>query len=249
MWYLNVKYNRQTFKNNYKLYLMEAFGLAVFMCSACFFAGQLWHEGAFLNTIFSNNASRNVIMGLAMCVTALFIFYSPFTAPSGSHINPAVSLVQLYLGNLSTLNFAFYVIFQFIGGLLAVYIMSFLMKHTLTDSPVNYVVTVPGKGISEWKAAICEVVIGFIMITMVLNVSKSAFKKFTKTFAAMLVCIYVIVAGPISGFGMNPARSFATAFPSGIYTSFWIYMFCPITGMMSAAIVFKKLSTLKIEKA
>lgn len=121
------------------------------------------------------------------------------------------------------------------------------MKHTLTDAPVNYVVTVPGKGISNWKAAICEVSIGFIMITMVLYVSNSALKKFTKIFAALLVYIYVILAGPVSGFGMNPARSFATALPSGIYTAFWIYMLCPIVGMMSAAILFKQLSASKIK--
>ncbi|MFC4232579.1 aquaporin [Parasediminibacterium paludis] len=247
MWHLDVKYNTETFKKNYRLYLMEALGLAIFMCSCCFFAGQLWHQGAFLNIHFPTSMGKNLVMGLAMSLTAIIIFYSPLTAPSGSHINPAVSLVQYYLGNLSRLNCFFYIISQFTGGVLAVYIMGFLMKHTLTDAPVNYVVTVPGKGISNWKAAICEIGIGFIMITMVLHVSNSGLKKFTKIFAALLVYIYVVLAGPVSGFGMNPARSFATAFPSGIYTAFWIYMLCPIVGMMSAAILFKRLSASKIK--
>jgi hypothetical protein len=34
---------------------------------------------------------------------------------------------------------------------------------------------------------------------------------------------------------MNPARSFASALPSGIWTSFWIYLFIPFAGMLSAA--------------
>jgi aquaporin Z len=245
MWHLDIIHNKETIQHNYKLYLMEALGLAIFMCSACFFAGQLWHSGAFLNTFFINDMSKSLIMSIAMGLTALFIFYSPLTAPSGSHINPAVSLVQLYLGNLSKLNFVFYVIFQFTGGTVAVYLMSFLMKHTVTDAPVNYVVTVPGKGIAEWKAAIYEIVMGFIMITTVLNVSSTKFKKYTRIFAACLVCVYVIVGGPVSGFGMNPARSFASALPSGIYTSFWIYIFCPIAGMMAAAILYKKNYLLK----
>ncbi len=248
MWHLDIKHNKETFQQNYKLYFMEALGLAIFMCSACFFGGQLWHTGAYLNTIIISDMSRNVVMGAAMGLTALFIFYSPFTAPSGSHINPAVSLVQFYLGNLSKLNFVCYTFFQFIGGTLAVYIMAFLMKHTLTDTPVNYVATVPNKGVAEWEAAFYETITGFIMITMVLNVSNSTFKKFTRIFAAGLVFIYVIVAGPVSGFGMNPARSFASALPSGIFTSFWIYIFCPIAGMMMAAILYKKLPLLKIKK-
>jgi aquaporin Z len=249
VWHLDIKHNKETFQHNYKLYLMEALGLAIFMCSACFFAAELWHEGAYLNRLFTTNMSRNLIMGVAMGLTALFIFYSPVTAPSGSHINPAVSLVQWYLGNMSKLNFIFYVLFQFVGGTIAVYLMSFLMNHTLTDAPVNYVVTVPGKGVAEWKAALYETIIGFIMITMVLNVSNSKIKKYTRIFAACLVCLYVIVAGPVSGFGMNPARSFASALPSGIYTSFWIYVFCPLTGMMAAAILYKKLPLLKPKEA
>jgi hypothetical protein len=34
---------------------------------------------------------------------------------------------------------------------------------------------------------------------------------------------------------MNPARSFASAFPSGVWTSFWIYLIIPFAGMLSAA--------------
>jgi aquaporin Z len=45
----------------------------------------------------------------------------------------------------------------------------------------------------------------------------------------------VIVAGPISGFGMNPARSFASALPANIWTVFWIYLFAPFIGMLLAA--------------
>jgi len=48
----------------------------------------------------------------------------------------------------------------------------------------------------------------------------------------------VIFAGPVSGFGMNPARSFASAFLSGIWNSFWIYLLIPVAGMFTAAEVF-----------
>jgi aquaporin Z len=245
MWHLDIKHNKETFRQNYKLYLMEALGLAIFMCSACFFAGQLWHAGAYLNTVVTSDTGRNLVMGLAMGLTALFIFYSPFTAPSGSHINPAVSFVQWHLGNLSRLNFICYVIFQFAGGTTAVYLMAFLMKQTVTDAPINYVVTVPGNNVTVFKAALYEAVTAFIMMTMVLNVSNSRLKKYTRLFAAFLVFVYVNIAGPVSGFGMNPARSFASALPSGIYTSFWIYILFPVVGMFTAAVLYKKLPLLK----
>jgi hypothetical protein len=39
----------------------------------------------------------------------------------------------------------------------------------------------------------------------------------------------------MSGFGMNPARSFASALPSGVWTAFWIYLTIPFAGMLLAA--------------
>ncbi|MEP7232413.1 MAG: aquaporin [Ginsengibacter sp.] len=72
----------------------------------------------------------------------------------------------------------------------------------------------------------------------VIHLRKFIIKKYTRIIAGCFVCIYVIVAGPVSGFGMNPARSFASAFPAHIYTAFWIYMLIPFAGMLSAAELF-----------
>jgi len=173
-----------------------------------------------------------------MGVTALFIFYSPWTSPGGSHINPAVTLTFLRLDKMCRYDALFFILFQLIGGTVAVFTMQLLMGNILTASPVNSAVTVPGKpGI--WWALITELTIAFITMSMVLFTSHhDKLKKYTRIFAGCLVCIWVIVAGPISGFGMNPARSFASALPSNTWTSFWIYLLIPFAGMLLAAEVF-----------
>ena len=233
------------FKNNWKLYLMEALGLAIFMVSACFFSAMLFSPNSSWYHLFPNDMVRNIVMGPMMGLTALFIFYSPVTAPSGAHINPAVTVTFLRLGKISKENAAFYMLFQFIGGTVAVFGMQWLMGSTLSGAPVNSAVTVPGKT-GVVNAAITEFFIGFIMISMVLFTSVSKqLKKHTRKFAACLVCCYVIFAGPVSGFGMNPARSFASAFPSGIYTAFWIYMLIPFAGMLAAAEFFVSIRAVK----
>ncbi len=184
-------------------------------------------------------------MGIAMGITALFIFYSPFTAPSGAQINPAVSLAFLRIGNMCRYDVLFFILFQTAGGTIAVFIMRFLMGDLLTDSPVLSVVTVPGKSGTQ-TAAFTELVISFITMMMVLYTSHhDSLKKHTRVFAACLVCIWVITAGPVSGFGMNPARSFASAFPAQIWTSFWIYIIMPLAGMLAAAEVFLRTSFTK----
>jgi len=230
---------KASFKKNWKLYLMEALGLGIFMVSACFFGGMLEAKNSALHLAIPNAFARSLIMGVLMGCTALFIFYSPVTAPSGSHINPAVTITFLWLGKMCRWDAVFFIISQFLGGTVAVFIMAALMGGTLTESPVNYVCIVPGNtGIAA--AAITEFIIAFVMVTMVLFTSANgSLKKYTRVFASCLVCIYVIVAGPVSGFGMNPARSFSSALPANTWTAFYIYIPVPVAGMLTAAKVFR----------
>ena len=226
---------KASFRKNWAHYLQEGLGLAIFMISACLFSALLWGNDASFHVAIQNVMLRNIVTGILMCITAWFIFYSPFTAPSGSQINPAVTCTFLRLNKMCPWDAMFYIIFQFIGGTLAVYLMAALLGNSLTSSPVKYTVTVPGKsGVAA--AAITEYAIAAIMMIMVLFTSEDKIlKKYTRIFAGCFVCGYVIIAGPVSGFGMNPARSFASAFPAHIYTAFWIYMIIPFAGMLSAA--------------
>jgi len=236
---------KASFRKNWIHYLQESLGLAIFMISACFFSALLWGNDTSFHFTNQNVMPRNIITGVLMGTTALFIFYSPFTAPSGSHINPAVTLTFLRLKKMCPWDAMFYIIFQFIGGTIAVYIMAALLGNSLTEAPVNYAVTVPG-GDGVVAAALTEYIIAFIMMSMVLITSEHVvLKKYTRIIAACFVCVYVIVAGPISGFGMNPARSFASAFPAHIYTAFWIYMVVPFGGMLSAAEFFLLIKKMK----
>lgn len=226
---------KASFAKNWRYYLQEGSGLAIFMISACFFGAMLFSEKSSWHHVIPNELMKNILMGIAMGATAIFIFYSPFTAPSGSQINPAVTLTFLRLDKMCRYDAIFFIIFQIIGGTLAVYIMQLLMGNILTDAPVNSAATVPGKS-GIWAAAGIELLIAFITMSMVLFTSSNKkLKKFTRIFAGCLVCTWVIVAAPMSGFGMNPARSFASALLSGVWTAFWIYLIIPLAGMLLAA--------------
>lgn len=224
-----------SFLKNWKHYLQEALGLAIFMISACYFSAVLESPHSSLHQQLQNAELRSILSGILMGLTALFIFYSPFTSPSGSHINPAVTIGFLRLGRVCPWDAFFYILFQLIGGTLAVWMMAGLLGNNLTDPPVNYAVTVPGK-YGLWAASLTEILIAFLMFSVVLFTTGSQkLKNFTRPIAACLVCLYVIFAGPVSGFGMNPARSFASALPAHEWRSFWIYIVMPLGGMLGAS--------------
>lgn len=233
--YSGVRQLKAAFRKNFRHYLQESLGLGLFMISACFFGAMLFSPRSSWVSEIPDLMTRNVLMGLAMGCTALFIFYSPFTAPSGSQINPAVTLCFLRLGKMCRYDAMFYILFQLAGGILAVYIMQKVMGSILTEAPVNSVTTVPGKYGLPW-AVITELLIAFLTMSMVLFTSAHhRLKTLTRPFAAVLVSCWVIIAGPVSGFSMNPARSLSSALPSGIWTSAWIYLIIPFAGMQLAA--------------
>jgi aquaporin Z len=81
-----------------------------------------------------------------------------------------------------------------------------------------------------------EWVIGFIIMAMIVYVSnKPAIARWTGLFAGLLIACFVEFEAPLSGFGMNPARTFASGLPSGIWTALWIYFTASPLGMLLAA--------------
>ncbi len=53
--------------------------------------------------------------------------------------------------------------------------------------------------------------------------------------AASLVMVYISIEAPISGMGMNPARTLGSAFSAANWTAIWIYFTAPPLGMLMAA--------------
>jgi len=230
---------RLVFRANKRFYLQEGIGLGIFMVSACFFSALLESPLSSVHKAIPNPEFRHGLLSILMGLTALFIFYSPWTALSGSHINPAVTITFLRLGKVCRWDALFYIVFQTIGGVLAVWIMGAVMGPALTSRPVSYAVTVPGR-LGPWAALLTEFIIGFLMMSMVLYTGSSKrWSSYTRILAACLVCLNVVLAAPVSGFGMNPARSFASALPAGIWTAWWIYLFVPVASMLAAAECYK----------
>jgi aquaporin Z len=233
--------NVELLKQHLPEYLMEAAELGLFMVSAGIFTCLFEYPGSPIHQVILNGDLRRFLIGVAMGITAIALIYSPWGKQSGAHINPAVTLTFYHLGKVKLQDALFYVLFQCLGGLAGVYLVTLLLGQIFTQPPVNYIVTVPGK--FGWIVAFLgELVVAFIMMMMVLLTSNnSKLSRYTGIFAGCLVMLYIFLEAPLSGFGMNPARSFASAFLAQNWTAFPLYVFAPLTGMFLAATLYQAL--------
>jgi aquaporin Z len=222
-------------------YLMEAACLGTFMISAGVFTALLEYPNSAVRHAIPNDFVRLALNGLAMGLTAIGIIYSPWGARSGAHMNPAMTWTFFRLGKVKAWDALFYPIFQTLGGVAGVLLVRFALGKLFTDSPVAYVVTVPGKA-GVTAAFFAEVTIACGMMLMVLfmtNTPKLA--RFTGLFGGTLVFLYITFEAPLSGMSINPARTLASALPSGIWTAAWIYFVAPIGGMLLAVEIYRVL--------
>ena len=216
-------------------YLIEAFCLGTFMVSAGLVVTVLEYPGSRLHAALTNGDVRRVLTGLSMGLTAVALIYSPWGKRSGAHMNPAITLSFLRLGKIATLDAMGYIAMQFAGGVAGVMLVQRLVGNSFTAQPVSWIVTTPGPYGVRWAFA-AEVIISALMMWMVVNVSASArYSRYTGLCAGALVALYISIEGPISGMSMNPARSFASAAPAGMWHGLWIYFSAPLLGMLGAA--------------
>lgn len=226
-------------KQHWPEYLMETAELGLFMISACAFSVLLFHPASPVAAVISNEVLRRVLMGIAMGSTAIAIIFSPLGKRSGAHFNPAVTLTFLRLGKVKPWDAAFYTVFQFVGGVTGVLIASLTLGRLVAHQSVNYAATLPGPA-GPLPAFLAEVLITFILMTVILNVSNTKrLSRWTGLFAGALVATYITIESPISGMSMNPARTFGSASIGQLWTSLWIYFTAPPLGMLLAAEVYQ----------
>jgi aquaporin Z len=220
-------------------YLIEAWALGTFMVSAALFTALFEYPGSPVHRLIPDGFIRRALIGLAMGLTAIALIYSPGGQRSGAHMNPATTLTFLRLGKIMPWDATFYIAAQFVGGIGGVLLSRLLLGGILAHSSVRYVTTVPGPA-GAGAAFIAETLIACGMMLMVLFVTDTpTIARYTGWFAGALVFLYITFEAPLSGMSINPARTAASAVPSGIWTSGWVYFTAPVLGMLLAAQVYR----------
>jgi aquaporin Z len=218
-----------------KKYIAELIGTMVLVlmgCGSAVIAGQ-------------NITFTGIAFAFGLAVLAMVYAIGPI---SGCHINPAISISMFVAGKLSGKDTAFYVAFQCIGAIIGAGIL-----YTIAVGNPTYNLAVNGLGQNGYgtaspggynlvSALIAEIVLTFIFLLVIFgSTSERAPKGFAGISIGFTLVLIHLVAIPIDGTSVNPARSLGPALFAGTEAigQLWLFILAPIIGGILAAVVWK----------
>ena len=93
------------------------------------------------------------------------------------------------------------------------------------------------------QSFVLEIILTLFLMLVILSVSTGAKEKGITAGIAVgaVIALEALLAGPITGASMNPARSLAPALVSGEFGGLWVYLTAPFAGGVAAAQVYEGL--------
>jgi aquaporin Z len=217
-------------------YLFEIVGTFIFVFAICS-AATVYSGSNKLVGIVGLGQLAMAVLGLVHAFVLTALVYA-INARSGAQLNPAVTIAFLVSRKMRGKVAALTIACQVLGAVIGAAVV-----YSMFGSDMSASVVLPKEG-NAIRALILETVIAFALVYVVLATTRSKDFKiahlagvaigFTLGFSFML-------AGPISGGAMNPARAFAPALIVWNFDYQWIYWVAPILGGIIAAGLYKGL--------
>lgn len=180
-------------------------------------------------------------ISLAFGLTVVAMAYT-IGGISGCHINPAITIAMLVAGKITSKDAAGYIIAQLAGATIGAAILGVIVS----GHPNSYGVNGWGEGYlgnyNTTAAFITETVLTFLFVYVIFNVtSKHGNSNMAGLTIGITLVLIHLVAIPVTGTSVNPARSFGPAIFAGgkALSQLWLFIVAPIIGAIIAAMVWK----------
>ncbi len=225
-----------------------ATGLFVFLGTGAFVVANAWY--AEVRSATSIPAPGFVVTVAIANGLALMAMMAAVVKISGGHINPAVTFAAAITGKIKVSTAAL-----FVGGQILAAVLGSLLLKGVIAAPMELGLGASSLGSTTEPAILLEDQLGNGAGAGLLIEAVLTFALVFVFFAAVLdpkglthlapVAVGVtylvgqLVAIPLTGGSMNPARSFGPAVAANVWSDHWIYWLGPLIGAGIAAIVYE----------
>jgi aquaporin Z len=199
-----------------------------------FFAvGAAVLSGSYIGTLGIALAFGFVLLAIAYTIGPI----------SGSHVNPAVTLGMLLARRIDLRTAVEYWVAQIVGAivgaalllLVAAQVPGFKRHGAFGTNGYGYRSAV---GVNIFGAFVAEVILTFLLVFVFLAVTqKVAVVGFDGLAIGLAYVVIHLIGIPLTGTGVNPARSLAPALFAGSppLTQVWLFLVAPLVGAVIAA--------------
>ena len=160
---------------------------------------------------------------------------------SGAHLNPAVTLGLAVNRRFPWSCAPSYIIAQFAGATAAA-AATWGLHGNQARSIARLGATVPAPGVSAGRVLAAEAIVTFVLVLVVVAVATVS--RVPRGIAAMTIgaalAVAIVIAGPVSGAGVNPARAIAPMILAGQFSDRWAYLAAPVAGGVVAIALYDR---------
>ncbi len=204
------------------------------------FTGTAEAVAVTLKLTVAGQPADSLAVGLTFGLALVALVYT-FGHVSGCHLNPAVTLGLAASGNFPWKYAAYYIASQLAGAITA----SLAVWATFGERArvlAALGATQPAAHSSGLDVFVIETVMTFFLVLVICSVAtdRRAHPAVAGIAVGFTLAVCVLVAGPISGGAINPARALGPMIVAARYQAVWAYILGPITGGVLGALLYGK---------
>jgi MIP family channel proteins len=180
--------------------------------------------------------SLTVALGFGLALIALVFSLGHI---SGAHFNPAVTIGLAAVGKFPIKYTFFYILAQMSGAIGAAYTVLYLYGDKAKS--VAYLgATLPAKDLNASRVIVTEAIVTFLLMLVIMAIATDSRtpKAAAGTAIGFTLTVGILIAGPLTGGALNPARALGPMIVAGKMTDFWAYIIGPIVGAILAAAIY-----------
>ena len=169
---------------------------------------------------------------------AIAILVSATANISGGHINPAVSIAAVLTRKISVTRGGMYVIAQVAGAILGALLLKAVIPDSLEGGLGSHAI-LPEIGVTG--GLIVEIVLTFALVFVVFAtaIDPKGPSHLAPLAIGGAVLVIHLVAVPLTGASVNPARTIGPALAAGQWADHWVYWAGPLLGGAIAGILYQ----------
>ena len=169
---------------------------------------------------------------------AIAILVSATANISGGHINPAVSIAAVLTRKISVTRGGMYVIAQVAGAILGALLLKAVIPDSLEGGLGSHAI-LPEIGVTG--GLIVEIVLTFALVFVVFAtaIDPKGPSHLAPLAIGGAVLVIHLVAVPLTGASVNPARTIGPALAAGQWADHWVYWAGPLLGGAIASILYQ----------